>query len=119
MADTQTNGRTFKPVNTGGNIEFIKPSALSEAGTTGLILEAIYLGPVQSALDPSKNDYKFEKENGDIVVINNCGSLANQLKSVEAGTVVQISYNGKQKIKSGKMAGKEAHSFSVAAEVLA
>jgi len=104
----------FKEVKAADSINYIRPSKLAEEGQTGVILEGEYLGPVLNPMS-EKNDYKFKTEQG-ISVINNTGSLQAKMEQVEAGTLVQIVYNGKAEITSGKMKGKQAHQFQVLAE---
>jgi hypothetical protein len=58
-------------------------------------------------------DYKFENDDGSITVINGAGNLGAQMAKVATNSIVTVEYRGKQKIKKGKMAGKEAHNFSV------
>jgi hypothetical protein len=110
--------RVFKQVQiTNGSegekpLRFIRPKELAETNTRGLVLEGVYLGPVPSKQDPSKSDYKFETET-EIVIVNNTGMLAKKMAEVPENTLTQLVYNGQDKIKSGKMAGKLAHSFDV------
>jgi hypothetical protein len=111
--------KTFTPVlneGSGNNVTYIRPSALAEEGTTGVITEGIYEGTVPNNFDETKSDYKVRLEDGTLAVLNHSGSLANQLNRVGTGTYVRISYNGKQPMKSGKMAGKLAHAFIVEVE---
>lgn len=118
MAETiVSNGRTFKRVGNAAAsnekpLRFIRPSDLSDEGTTGVILEGAYIGPVANNLEPSKSDYKFETDS-EIIILNGSGSLTYRMKDVTPGSLVQVVYNGKQKIKKGKMAGRDAHSFDV------
>lgn len=111
-ATITSNGKTFKKVQGENSLRFIRPAQLAEDGVTGEILEGIYLGPVKSQIDATKNDYKFETGT-ETVIINSSGSLAYQLKTVAAGSLVKVFYNGMEKMKSGRMAGKSAHSFEV------
>ena len=41
------------------------------------------------------------------------GNLGYQMERINAGDFVQISYEGKKKIESGKMEGRMAHNFKV------
>jgi len=110
------NTRVFKQVGGAAEnakpIRFIRPKELAASGTTGLILEGIYLGPVANTMT-EKDDYKFETDN-EILVINGNGSLKNKLSLVAIGDLVQVSYLGFEKMTTGKNAGKFAHSFNVA-----
>lgn len=112
----ETTTRVFKQVGSnsadGKPIRFIRPGELAESGTTGLILEGIYLGPVANEMT-GKDDYKFETDD-ELVVINGNGSLRYKLNLINVGDLVQISYLGKEKLTKGAKAGKSAHSFNVA-----
>lgn len=106
----------FKRVSAGGEgggaITFIRPSELSEAGTTGEIVRGVYAGTVENSLT-GKQDFKFQLSNGDIAVLNSAGNLPSRMSQVEVGTLTRVLYNGKQKISKGKYAGKMAHNFEV------
>jgi len=101
----------------GGNVTYIRPKELAEAGTTGVVAEGIFQGSVPNRFDETKSDFKLEMEDGSITILNHAGSLANQLKRVTPGAYVRINYNGMQPMKSGKLAGKSAHAFVVEVEV--
>lgn len=104
----------FKEVTVGEGINYIRPSKLREAGTTGLILEGEYVGPVLNPMS-DKNDYKFKTSEG-LSIINNTGSLQARMEQVEIGTLVQVHYNGMTEITTGKLKGKSAHQFSILVE---
>lgn len=99
----------FVPVNEGGNLTFIRPSQLAEAGTTGVILQGIYVGSQANQLNPEKLDYAFETADGGKTIVNGTASLAGQMSKVSEGDLVQIEYLGKTKTKNGK----QAHRFVV------
>jgi hypothetical protein len=61
-----------------------------------------------------KTTYKIRTEDG-LIGINGCAALDKLMQRVTIGQLVRITYNGKTPIKSGKYAGKLAHSFFVAA----
>lgn len=105
-------GRTFKPVAV-SRVNYINAKDLEESGKTGIILEGVYVAAIPNQFDDTKNDYKFETEDGRTVVINNTGGLRYQMDKVAPGTLVQITYNGKEKMTTGKNAGKLAHNFLV------
>ena len=108
--------RNFKPVDAGaslGSITFIRPSKLAEDGKTGIILEGTYVESLPNQFNKDKLDYKFTDEKGGMIVLNGAGNLGFKMKNVNAGDFVQISYNGKKEIKSGKMKGIKAHNFEV------
>lgn len=94
-------------------LEFIRPSKLFEDGVKGLILEGEFVGKVPNSFDESKSDFKFKTEDNRTVIINSSGSLAYRMRDIEPGTLLQVHYNGKEEIKSGKMKGKQAHNFDV------
>ena len=48
-----------------------------------------------------------------MIIFNGSGNLGFKMKNINAGDFVQISYNGKKEIKSGKMKGIKAHNFEV------
>lgn len=111
----------FKPVlsqadssdNSRGKLNIVRPSALASEGFTGTVVEGIYEGSVPNKFDENKKDYKIRAENGDLTIINETGSLRYQMEKVTVGSLVQINYNGKTKIESGKLAGKGVHNFEV------
>jgi hypothetical protein len=108
--------RNFKPVDTGaslGSITFIRPSKLAEEERTGVILEGTYVESIPNQFNENKSDYKFTDESGSLIILNGAGNLDFKMKNVSAGDFVQISYNGKKEIKSGKMKGVKAHNFEV------
>lgn len=119
---TATTARKFVSVNgkdldggadTAGELTFVRASKLAAEGITGVVAEGIYEGGVPSRFDETKMDFKIRKDNGDLTIVNNCGSLASQMAKVEAGSYVQITYLGQRAIETGKMKGKLAHSFIV------
>lgn len=93
-----------------GNVQFISAGKLEGPG---LVLEGTFIEALPNAFDQNKRDYKFETEEGKIVVLNGTGQLAHRMKLVKEGDLVQIEYLGKQKISKGVMKGKEAHNFDV------
>lgn len=105
--------REFKKVGGESSLSFIKASTLAAEGIKGVILEGEYIGAIKNNFDENKSDYKFQKEDGSIVIVNSTGSLAHQMAKVEVGSFVRLEYDGKKKLTKGKMAGKEAHMFTV------
>lgn len=103
------SGAKFIAVDGENTVTFIRPSKLSQNGTTGIILEGTYLGSEENGLDEGKLDYAFETELGK-TVLNGCSSLARQMVKVAIGDLVQIEYLGKNPTKDGK---KSAHKFIV------
>ncbi len=108
--------KNFRKVGASANgnkpLRFIRPGELADAGITGLVLEGIYLGLVPND-KTGKQDFKFETDS-EIVIVNSNGSLGYKLGMVQIGDLVQVSYNGKDKITKGPNAGKMAHSFDLA-----
>lgn len=115
-ADTNT-GRTFKAVNQAaagaGSIRFVRPKALADDGTTGVVAEGIYEGTVPNTFEPTRNDFKVREEGGDLVILNATGSLSQQMGKVAQGSYVRISYSGMKKLTQGKLKGKSVHNFLV------
>ena len=108
--------RNFKPVDSKsslGSITFIRPSILATENRTGVIVEGTFVESLPNQFDKEKLDYKFTDEAGNMIVLNGAGNLSYKMKLVNAGDFVQISYNGKREIKSGKMKGIKAHNFEV------
>jgi hypothetical protein len=104
----------FKEVTVGEGINYIRPKALAEAGTTGVILEGEYLGTVMNPKSQN-NDFKFKTADG-ISVINRAGSLAIRMEQIQPGTLCQVVYNGQAEITKGTHKGVLAHQFNVLVE---
>ena len=113
LSASAPNSGNWTPAVSSGNLTFISPKQLAEAGKEGVILEGKFIEALPTRFDDGKSDYKFETLTGDTVIINNSGSLAYQMKTVEPGTLCQVIYNGKQVLERGPMKGKEAHIFEV------
>jgi hypothetical protein len=97
----------------GEGIEFIRPATLAEEGVSGEILQGTFIEAVQNRYDNAKLDYKFEKEDGKLVIVNGGGNLGYNMKFVNAGDFVQIIYLGKSEISKGPHKGKLSHTFEV------
>lgn len=108
-----TPTRVMKSVSglDGAGITFVRPSKLEGAQT--IITEALYLGSTPNQFDAAKSDYKFENEDGSLVVINGAGNLNYAMKKVSVNSIVTVEYLGKQTIKKGPLKGKESHNFNV------
>lgn len=102
-----------KPGKEGKSIEFVRPSQLAKDEFTGVIVEGTFIEALPNHYDETKNDFKFEKEDGSIVVINAAGNLGYRMRDVNPGDFCRVEYLGKKEIESGKMKGKSAHSFEV------
>lgn len=94
-------------------IEFIRPSKLSDEDNGKVLVEGTFLESLPNHYDETKSDFKFEIENGGSVIINGAGNLGYRMKEVSPGQLVQITYQGKQEIQTGKMKGRFAHNFDV------
>jgi hypothetical protein len=114
--------RTYKSVNgkslelddsKAGGINFVRPKQLAEANIIGVVAEGIYEGTVPNSFDETKPDFKVRADDGQLTIVNSCGSLASQLSKVTEGTYIQLTYLGMKPITTGKMKGKLSHSFVV------
>ena len=103
-----------KPENSG--IKFIRASQLHKDGVTGELLQGTFVDSVPNTLDERKSDYKFELEDGSMVVVNGAGNLGFSMKFVDVGDFVQINYQGMQEIMKGPQKGRMAHNFTVCKE---
>lgn len=118
--------RTFTPIKTVTNQAPRKFKPWSEY-SAGDILLGKYLGPTGNKFDESKPNYllevievflkdkKVQKEyvEGTVVCLNHVGMLHKALVNLEIGKLIQITYQGAQKMEKGKFAGKSAHSMEV------
>ncbi len=110
---TSSSGRTFKrPSGDLPQLDFIRPSKLTDNDAGKVLVEGLYLGPVANEMT-KKNDFKFQLENGSQVIINGAGNLGYRMSNIATNTVVQVIYSGRNKIAKGPMAGKMSHGFSV------
>lgn len=106
--------RTFVNVKSEGEgIKFIKAKDLKENGVNGEVLQGTFIDLMPNPLDERKLDFKFETEDGEIVVVNGAGNLGYSMKFVELGEYVQICYHGMTEIAKGPQKGRMAHSFTV------
>lgn len=114
---TPDSGRTFKSATgSDSNVRFVRPSKLNEDGFTGVVVEGLYQGSVPNKFDEKKSDYKILADDGTLTIVNGGGNLGWQMKEIEAGNAVRITYNGMKTIAKGKMAGKDSHDFKVEIE---
>lgn len=97
----------------GGDIEFVRPSELAKQGFEGVVLEGTFVEATANRLNEHQNDFKFEKEDGSVVVVNGAGNLKYRMKDVSPGDFCRVSYLGMQEISEGKLKGKSAHNFEV------
>ena len=102
-----------------GKLVILRPSELAAAIESGelsagsVVAEGIFEGSLTNKFDETKLDYKIRATNDDLYILNETGSLKRQMAMVTTGELIQVIYNGKVTIRSGKMAGKSAHSFEV------
>jgi hypothetical protein len=106
----------LKEVSTGGgNITFynFNPSDRpnTKVLTKGDTIEGKYLGsPIGKTYG---NPYhKIETTEG-VIALPSAGQLNKMIANVAEGADIKIVYNGKEKMGSGKFAGKEAHTFKL------
>jgi hypothetical protein len=109
------NGKKTGTENQGALV-IVKPAELAKAGTTGTVASGIYEGILPSELYPESPSFKIRADNGDLILVNSCGSLKSQMNRVNVGTYVELVYKGQDTIKSGPRKGKQAHSFIVLRE---
>jgi hypothetical protein len=95
------------------SVKFIRPKSLADEGFVGDLLEGTFLEAIENKYDPNKYDYKFEQEDGTIVIVNHAGNLAHRMKEVSPGDFCKIVYEGKKEMKKGTYKGTMAHSFDV------
>lgn len=103
----------------GGSVEFLRASELFSQTEEGLrdvgspILEGTFIESMPNKYNAQKLDFKFEKEDGGLVILNGAGNLGHNMRLINIGDYVQVIYNGKQEIKKGNYAGTLAHNFEV------
>lgn len=95
------------------SIKFVRPSELAKEGFEGVIVEGTFIESFPNHFDNAKLDFKFEQEDGSILVINGAGNLGYRMKEVIPGDFCQVTYLGKKEITTGKMQGRSAHNFEV------
>lgn len=95
------------------DVQFIRASKLFEDGVTGPVLEGTFIESVPNSMDDRKLDYKFQKDDGSVVVVNGAGNLGYKMKFINIGDYCQVQYLGKQEITKGQQKGKLAHNYEV------
>lgn len=105
------------------NTIYTKLRALNDAEIAKGIYASLGAGESVSGIYQSsavdnygKTAYSIELASGKTQVVTGAGNLGRQMAEVAPGTYVQITYNGKQEMKTGQWAGKESHNFSVLKE---
>jgi len=104
--------RNFKPVKK-DSVEYIRASDLKKDGITGVVVEGTFLSTVPNNIDERKDDFKIEREDGSVVIVNGAGNLGFSMKNVDAGDFIQIKYLGMQEIAKGPHKGRPSHNFEV------
>lgn len=94
-------------------ITFVRPSALAKDGFKGVVVEGEFVGTLENKFNEDAPDFKIRKDDGSLVVLNQCGSINHQMKKVEEGDYIQVSYEGQKKIEDGKLKGKMVHQFKI------
>ena len=97
------------------NISFVKAKDLKvpEGAEEVEVLQGRFIEANPSKFKLGKNDFKFELDNGDIVVINAAGNLEASMKKVSIGEYCRVSYLGMGTMSKGAFAGKPVHQFKV------
>lgn len=105
-----------------GPLVIVRPSALAEAGTTGVVAKGIYEGAIKKPAGVSKNgkaykasvEYRIRDTNTDtLYILNNTQALSEQLGQLAAdgsdNAEIEVVYNGKKATKNGN----DFHDFEV------
>lgn len=91
-----------------GSTKFFKYSECNAEDV--LISKGKYLGSVEGQYGLN---HKFE-DSGTVTVLNSSGKLNYLIKNfLTEGDVCKVVFKGKEKLKTGKMKGKEAYDFEV------
>lgn len=90
--------------------KFIK---YSECTPNQVLVEGEYLGQVTNKFNPSKPNLKFKNNNEEIIILPASGQLNYAFQDTEIGTLVCVTYKGKEKIEKGTFKGKEANAFKI------
>lgn len=117
-----TNSRAA--ANTGGKVMYAKTGDLTEAQTEKAIYKSIQPGDaIEGVLEAIGTDTKYGKpeysirlfSDSSLLVISGSGNLPARLaaQNVKVGDPVQLNYNGKVPMKSGKYKGTPAHNWRV------
>lgn len=120
MTETKTS---LKKANENlGPLVIVRPSALAEAGTTGVVAKGIYEGAVKKPAGLSKSgkpykastEYRIRDTSTDtLFILNDTQALRDQLGQLAAdgsdNANVEVVYNGKKATKNGN----DFHDFEV------
>lgn len=104
-----------KPEGSQPNLKFISFSKLAKEDVIGTVLEGTYVGTIEGKNfeGEPQDDFKFELDDGTIVIINRVGAMAREMDNIKVGDYVQVNYLGKHKATKGKLKGKELHRIEV------
>lgn len=91
------------------------PSPLARILNKGDVFEGTYDGSFESKNYAGQYTHKVRTAEG-LIALPGAAQLNNGLSKVPKGAQVQVVYNGKTTIETGKFAGKQAHSFQVASD---
>lgn len=91
------------------------PNEKSRVLRKGEVFEGTYDGSFESKMYAGQFTHKIKTAEG-LIGLPSCAQLNTYLGRVPKGAQVQVVYNGKNTIESGKYAGKQAHSFQVASD---
>ena len=75
-----------------------------------VMTEGIYLGEIHSRFGVQ---FEFEREDGEIDVLNGSGLLKYKMQFIEKGDYVRVIYEGQITLESGPMKGRPAHQYKV------
>ncbi len=122
---SNNNAKQLVEVRAGNDTQttYIKLNALTPEQAQSGIYRQLAIGDsvvgniVRTFTDKfDKVNYVIKGANGAESAIAACGNLTGKLAKLSTGTYVEIVYDGKNKMTSGKYAGKEAHGFTVLSE---
>lgn len=94
----------------GGRPRYPKPASFKKGE---LMVEGIFKGEIQGKYGVQ---FRFLEASGQVVVLNGSGKLKHLLADVAPDTQCKVIYGGMEIVKSGAMAGKEAHQFFVSVD---
>ena len=87
--------------------KYLRPSKFEELGLKGkVIVEGTFVGAINNDMT-GKQDFKFETENG-FIVVNNTSHLQFLMGKTGPGAYCQLTYNGKEEYK-----GRSSHNFTL------
>lgn len=84
---------------------------------TGSVFTGVYGGSTPNKFDEEKVDYNLRSDDGTLIILGQCASLAQQFAKVTPGELVQVTYNGKREITRKNGSKTEMHDYLVARAV--